>query len=107
VPSRRKPLSSVAQYLEVELYLHLVDQQQLEQADFCVKNYISRIDIFDKCSLDSFLAKAFFYYAWISERVGNITELISYLNSSLRLLTLRNQHDTEAVQDYKSTISFH
>uniref|UniRef100_A0A914CJF7 PCI domain-containing protein n=1 Tax=Acrobeloides nanus TaxID=290746 RepID=A0A914CJF7_9BILA len=103
VPTRRKPVSSIAQYPEVELYVHLlvllylVDQKQLEQAEVCAKNYISRIDVFDKRSLDPFLAKAFFYYALISERVGNTAELISYLNSRLRLSTLRNQHDTEAV----------
>jgi 26S proteasome regulatory subunit N3 len=103
-PERRPPLTpSKGGNAEVELYiqllvmLYLLDQGKLDDVDACTKNYIAKIDQYEKRSLDPFLAKGFFYLTLVAERQNKISDLRGYLNGRLRVATLRNQTDTVAI----------
>lgn len=71
---------------EVELYIqlltivYLLDNGKLDAVDQCAKNYIQRIDLFDKRSLDTFLAKGFFYLTLVAERQNRIADLRGLVN---------------------------
>uniref|UniRef100_A0AC35FF66 Uncharacterized protein n=1 Tax=Panagrolaimus sp. PS1159 TaxID=55785 RepID=A0AC35FF66_9BILA len=71
-----------------------LDIEQLKRPDASIediKKYIAQIDQYEKRSLDPFLAKGFFYMTLVAERRNEISQLRGYLNSRLRIATLRNQ----------------
>uniref|UniRef100_A0AC35EXH2 Uncharacterized protein n=1 Tax=Panagrolaimus sp. PS1159 TaxID=55785 RepID=A0AC35EXH2_9BILA len=81
-PERRLPTTpSKGGNAEAELYvqlltmLYLVDQGKLDNVDACIKNYIAKIDQYEKRSLDPFLAKGFFYMTLVAERRNEISHL--------------------------------
>ncbi|KAE9555614.1 hypothetical protein FO519_001192 [Halicephalobus sp. NKZ332] len=83
-------------YIQLLTFLYLLDNNKLDDVEQVAQNYIARIDQFERRSLDSFLAKGFFYLTLVAERQNRIAELRGYLNSRLRVATLRNQTDTIA-----------
>ena len=84
-------------YIQLLVILYLLDQGKLDDVDSCIKNYIAKIDQYEKRSLDPFLAKSFFYMTLVAERQNKVPEIRGYLNSRLRIATLRNQTDTVAI----------
>ena len=70
---------------ELELYIHLLvllyltDEKKNELALQCAKSLIESVERYDKRSLDPFLAKGYFYLSLISERVGQIATLPTYV----------------------------
>ena len=75
----------------------LIGQEKFDDAASSIKNYIAKIDKLEDRSLDPFLAKGFFYMTLVAERQSKISDLRGYLNSRLRVSTLRNQTHTVAV----------
>nr|AXS78284.1 26S proteasome non-ATPase regulatory subunit 3 [Anisakis simplex] len=102
-PSRRAGIGAMSPTAEVELYVHLlvlvylVDQKQWMNAEKCAESLITRLDYYDKRSVDAIAAKAFFYMTLIYERTHKLEMLRAYLNGRLRTATLKRQSDTQAV----------
>lgn len=99
--SSSKPSSKVLP--EVDAYIHLlvlvrlIDNKRYEDAVICSNKLMAKITSENRRTSDLIAAKCYFYHSRVHELTNSLDKVRSFLNARLRIATLRNDFEGQAV----------
>ncbi|XP_017300014.1 probable 26S proteasome non-ATPase regulatory subunit 3 [Diaphorina citri] len=92
-----KVLPEVDAYIHLLVLVRLIDNKRYEDAVICSNKLMSKITSENRRTSDLIAAKCYFYHSRVHELTNNLDKVRSFLNARLRIATLRNDFEGQAV----------
>lgn len=92
-----KVLPEVDAYIHLLVLVRLIDNKRYEDAVICSNKLMTKITSENRRTSDLIAAKCYFYHSRVHELTNSLDKVRSFLNARLRIATLRNDFEGQAV----------